>query len=215
METQNRRPIKTRSAAWAGAAARGLARSGFTPNRVSVIGVVIALAGAGALAFSRNYSGPAAAVLLVAGAITIQLRLLCNMLDGLIAVENGLKSKLGDVFNEVPDRIEDVALLLGAGIAAGGAYGVTLGWLTALLAMGTAYVRLLGGSLGMKQDFCGPLAKPQRMFFLTVAALGAALETTITQTTWALSGGLVFIALGTTWTLIRRLLRLAHSLQTR
>lgn len=215
METSNRRPIKTRSAAWAGAAARGLARAGFTPNRVSVIGAGIALLGAGALYVSRNHAGVAAAAWLAAGAACIQLRLLCNMLDGLIAVENGLKSKLGDLFNEVPDRFEDVVLLLGAGFAAGSPAGVTLGWLAALLAVGTAYVRLLGGSLGVKQDFCGPLAKPQRMFFLTVALLGAAAEAAAAHTAWVLAGGLVFIIAGTAVTLVRRLLRLARVLQAR
>jgi hypothetical protein len=33
-----------------------------------------------------------------------------------------------------------------------------LGWLAALLACGTAYVRVLGGALGAAQDFCGPQA---------------------------------------------------------
>ena len=42
----------------------------------------------------------------------MQLRLLCNMMDGLVAVEGGLKSKAGDLFNEAPDRIEDVILLV-------------------------------------------------------------------------------------------------------
>ncbi len=215
MEISNRRPIKTRSAAWASITARMLAKAGFTPNRVSVIGVFIALAGAGAFVASSHQSSAAAAALLVGGAVAIQLRLLCNMLDGLIAVENGLKSKLGDVFNEVPDRIEDVALLLGAGLAAGGAHGITLGWLAALLAIGTAYIRLLGGSLGVNQDFCGPFAKPQRMFFLTVFALGAAAEAVTSQTTWSLTGGLTLIVLGTAATLGRRLMRLARALHAR
>lgn len=215
MEISNRRPIKTRSSAWAGAVARGLARSGFTPNRVSVIGVGIALLGASAMVFSSNHTGGLTAGLLIAGAACVQLRLLCNMLDGLIAVENGLKSKLGDLFNEVPDRIEDVVLLLGAGFATGSSPGVTLGWVAAVLAVGTAYMRLLGGSLGVKQDFCGPLAKPQRMFFLTIFLLGAAVEALTTQTSWALTSGLAFIIAGTAVTLVRRLLRLAHMLQSR
>lgn len=215
MDTPNRRPIKTRSAAWAHTSARALARAGFTPNRVSVIGVAIAMVGGAAFTASHNYTGGHAAALLIAGAIAIQLRLLCNMLDGLIAVENGLKSKLGDVFNEVPDRIEDVGLLLGVGLAAGDAWGLTLGFVAALLAVGTAYVRLLGGSLGLKQDFCGPFAKPQRMFFLTIAALGAAIEVLIADSNRILHWGLALIIVGTAATLVRRLVRLARALQTR
>lgn len=215
MDVSNRRPIKTRSAAWAGAFARGLARAGFTPNRVSLIGVGVALLGSSAMIGSAAREGGTAALLLAAGAACVQLRLLCNMLDGLIAVENGLKSKLGDLFNEVPDRVEDVVLLLGAGFASRAACGVTLGWIAALLAVGTAYVRLLGGSLGVKQDFCGPFAKPQRMFFLTVSLLGAAAETLATRTAWVLPCGLALIIAGTAVTLVRRLLRLAHTLNAR
>jgi hypothetical protein len=43
-----------------------------------------------------------------------------------------------------------------------------LGWLCAVLAVFTAYVRAIGASFGQGQDFGGPCAKPQRMFLLTV-----------------------------------------------
>ena len=42
-----------------------------------------------------------------------------------------------------------------------------LGWLGALAAAVTAYIRVLGGSLGLPQDFRGPLAKPHRMVVMT------------------------------------------------
>lgn len=214
-EIRNRRPIATRSARWAQALARGLAGAGFTPNRVSVLGVFIAAAGATALALSARADLPVRPWLLLAGAAAVQLRLLCNMLDGLIAVENNLKSKLGDLYNEVPDRAEDVLLLVGAGWAAPAPWGIVLGGLAALLAVGSAYVRLLGGSLGFDQDFCGPFAKPQRMFFLTVAALATAVETWLAGSRWALLGGLGLIVVGTAVTIVRRLLRLADAMRKR
>ena len=101
---------------------------------------------------------------LLIGAAGVQLRLLSNMMDGLVAVEGGLKSKAGDLFNEAPDRIEDVILLVSAGIACGHAQ---LGWCCATLAVATAYFRAFGASLGFGQDFCGPCAKPHRMAILT------------------------------------------------
>ena len=216
MEVANRRPLKTRSAAWAGALARSLATAGFTPNAVSVIGIGFALGGGFALATLPGATSPMArAGHLIGAAACVQLRLLCNMLDGLIAVENNLKSKLGDLFNEVPDRIEDVALLLGLGVAAGGEWGVTLGWCAALLAVGTAYVRQLGGSLGFKQDFCGPFAKQHRMFFLTVTCLVGAVMVTTGRINPALPAGLALIAAGTLVTLMRRLVRLANAMRAR
>lgn len=48
------------------------------------------------------------------GVIGIQARLICNLLDGMVAQESGVKSSLGKIMNEVPDRYSDIILLLGA-----------------------------------------------------------------------------------------------------
>ncbi len=215
MEVKNRRPIKTRSRSWAGTLARGLSQAGLSPNQISVLGIFMAVLGAGAFILAGRSTALPRVGWMLAAAACIQLRLLCNMLDGLVAVECGKKSALGDLFNEVPDRIEDVLFLLSAGYATGGVWGPMLGWFCALAAVGTAYVRLLGGSLGMTQDFCGPFAKPQRMFFLTVGALGSALESVGTRTTNVLPVVLILIAAGTWVTVIRRLVRLARTMGSR
>ena len=95
----------------------------------------------------------------------------------MLAVEEGLKSPTGDIFNEVPDRIADVIILVGAGHAATSVgTGLSLGWMAALAAVFTAYVRVFGGSLGLTQHFIGPMAKQHRMFTLTLATLVAAIE---------------------------------------
>lgn len=217
MEVSNRRPIQTRSKAWAIAMAARLAQSGLSPNQISVIGIGFSIIGAMAM-FSTRMTPTApllCGLLLLIAAVTVQLRLLCNMLDGLVAVEYGKKSKLGDLFNEVPDRIEDALFLIAAGYATGTTLGITLGWLTALLSVGTAYMRLLGGSLGFEQDFCGPVAKPQRMFLLTLTLLIAAIQTSSSGTQTVLSYGLALILLGTFATLTRRLLRLVKAMNAR
>lgn len=215
MDIPNRRPLKTRSRAWAGAVAGALARTGLSANQVSLLGIAIAVAGAAGAALSVDCGASSRGWLMFAAAVSVQLRLLCNMLDGMIAVEHGKKSKLGDLFNEFPDRIEDTVLLLGAGYASGHPHVVTLGWLAALFAMGTAYLRALGGSLGLPQDFCGPFAKPHRMFFLTVTFLAAAAEAWSGHAFNALAWGLALIAAGTLATVVRRLLRLARALNSR
>src|SRR5439155_1499932 len=107
-----------------------------------------------------------------------QLRLLANMLDGLVAVEGGRKTATGDLFNEVPDRFADVLILASAGYALSwlGTLGITFGWLVAVLAVLSAYVRVFGGSLGFQQSFTGPMAKQHRMAILTLACLAYILE---------------------------------------
>ena len=166
----DRRPLKTRSAAWAQRLAAALAGRNVSPNGISIAGIGFACGGAAALpAGAHGWIHPVAGFLL--GAAGIQLRLLCNMLDGLVAVEGGKKSATGDLFNEMPDRLEDGVLLVAAGYACG---DPSAGWLCAVLAVLTAYVRAFGASLGKGQDFCGPGAKPHRMFLLTVGCLVAA-----------------------------------------
>jgi phosphatidylglycerophosphate synthase len=183
---------------------------------VSLAGIVFAAAAAGAFALVPSTPPPTRTAALVAAAALIQLRLLCNLLDGLLAVEEGLRTPTGDLFNELPDRLADVVILAGAGYAVRDlAGGVTLGWAAAACALMTAYVRALGGSLGLPQDFCGPMAKPHRMFTLTVAALAGAIESAFGNPPQMLRAGLVVIVVGSIATIGRRTLRLAREVTAR
>ena len=161
-----RRPIAARGTAWAGGATRRLAAAGATPNAVSAAGLAAAV-----LAGLALLPGPETGWA-VAAAGLIGLRLLCNMLDGMLAVEAGRGTPDGAFWNEIPDRLADIAVLLGAGYGAGAA---ELGWASALAALATAYVRAAGAALGAGEDFSGPLAKQQRMWAVAGAALAGAL----------------------------------------
>ena len=134
----------------------------------------------------------------------------------MLAVEGGLKSKTGDIYNELPDRLADVLILVGAGYGVSEALrGPTLGWLVAVLAVLTAYVRVLSGSLGLPQHFLGPMAKQHRMFTLTLAAVAAAIEAWLGLQPRALWLGLLVIAAGTAVTVWRRAARLLHEAEAR
>jgi len=163
----DRRPLKSRSLGWVQALAHGLVKAKITPNSISATGVVFAVIAAALMITGERIGIPVWVSLFIA-ALCVQARLMCNLLDGLVAVEGGLKSKGGDLFNEIPDRIEDPLFLAGAGYACG---CPTAGWLCAALALFTAYLRAFGASLGQGQDFGGPCAKPQRMALLTAALM--------------------------------------------
>jgi phosphatidylglycerophosphate synthase len=202
----NRRPIASRDHAWARALAAGLARTRVTPDQISLASIVFAGAGAALLAGWPTAAG------LVACALCIQLRLLCNLLDGMVAVEGGKGSALGVLYNEFPDRLTDALLLVALGFACGTAW---LGWLAALLALATAYVRVFGGALGFAQDFRGPLGKSQRMAVLTAACLLGAAETFWHAERYALLAGAVVIAAGSLLTCATRTRALAARLRAR
>src|SRR4051812_4804974 len=201
----SRRVLATRHAAWTKALARRLARAGARPNAVSLSSVGFAACAAVAFCLAAEARPWARAAALLLAAAAIQLRLLCNLLDGMLAVEEGLKSSCGEIFNELPDRVSDVLILVSAGVAVQPlAYGAALGWAAAVAAVLTAYVRLLGGTLGAAQPFAGPMAKQHRMFALTVAALLSAAEAAGGLPPRSMHAGLVTIVAGSIVTVWRR-----------
>lgn len=105
----------------------------------------------------------------LAAAACIQLRLLANMLDGMVAIQTRRASPLGELYNEVPDRVSDSAALIGLGFAPHSS--PLLGLAAALAAVLTAYIRAVGKVAGAQQEFCGPMAKQHRMFVLTLFAV--------------------------------------------
>jgi len=200
----NRRPIAARNTGWAQKIASALARSSSTPNQISLLSVLFAGIGAALLAWSSTPAG------LLLCALCIQLRLLCNLLDGMVAVEAGKGSPTGRIYNEFPDRLTDTLFIVALGYAAGMAW---LGWLGAMFAIGTAYVRVFGGSLGLAQDFGGVMAKQQRMAVLTVACVAAAAEQFWHTQHYALPAAAVIIAVGSLLTCITRTRAIAAKLK--
>jgi phosphatidylglycerophosphate synthase len=209
-----RRPLKSREANWPRQLAFALVRFGLTPNQISVASVILASLGAFCL-FAAGRTN-ASAMLFLAAAVCIQLRLLCNLLDGLMAVEGGKKTKTGEIFNEFPDRIADVILFICAGYSIFTLpWAIQLGWACAIGAVLTAYVRVFGGSVGLAQDFCGPMAKQQRMAVLTAACIIAAIEVALHQFPYVIFAALVLVLLGELITFVRRTVRIAKLLNAR
>lgn len=209
-----RRPIAARSAGWARALAGRLAAAGVSPDAVSAASLAFALAAAGCLLLA-----PAARGFGVVAALLIPLRLLANMLDGMVAVEFGRGGPLGPLWNEVPDRIADVAVLAAAGAAAdalgAGPLATHAGWLAAAAALATAYLRELGRALGAPPDFGGPFAKPGRMWAIVAGALLTAAEPLWGGGGEALFAVVALVAAGTLLTAALRLRRLARVLRNR
>lgn len=171
--TAARRPLKSRASAWAGMLSGVLVRCNISANMISVLSVVISLAASTVLICVGR--GHLTHWWYFAAAALIQLRLICNLMDGMVAIEGGKKSAVGDLYNEVPDRIADVAILAGFGFCAiCQPWGTHLGWLAASLAVMTAYIRMQGATLTGKQDFRGPMAKPHRMALVTGTCVAAA-----------------------------------------
>ena len=206
-DPDNRRPLKVRGAPFARRMAQRLADAKVSPDAISAMSVAFAVLGGALIMASGALEGVLRALVLVLAALCIQGRLLCNLLDGMVAVEHGRASQAGPIWNELPDRVADVFLLAGAGYGAqtAGLDGAdALGWIAAVLAVMTAYVRELGRGLGQPADFSGPMAKQHRMAALTVTCVVSALEPLWGGRGQVLVLGLAVIAIGTLITVVRR-----------
>lgn len=202
-EENARRPIAARSSAWAIKLSAWLARSGVTPNAISVTSILFAAIG-GLLIFYVDHW-----LAWLAAAICVQLRLVCNLLDGMVAIEGGKKSSVGAIYNEFPDRIADTLFLVPLGYATGMPW---LGWACALFAALTAYVRVFGGSLGLAQDFGGVMAKQRRMAALTAGLVAQTVLSFFSAALWPLLVTAAIIAAGSLVTCITRTMTIARKL---
>jgi phosphatidylglycerophosphate synthase len=193
----SRRPLSSRDNALIRRLVDLLLRTSVTPNQISLASVVVSAIGAVALALSPGWP-----VLLLVCAACVQLRLLCNLLDGMVAVEGGRGTPVGALYNEIPDRVADTLFLVAWGHACGVEW---LGWATALTAALTAYIRTLGGALGQSQDFRGPMAKQQRMALLTAICVLAFAEIAALGSGVLLLAGLWIALAGSLWTCVARI----------
>jgi len=210
----HRRPIAWRELTVFNRLAAWLADRSVTANSISVTGVLCGLGAGAALWATAHTQQPALErILWLAAAVLIPTRLLANMLDGMVATHSGNASTVGELYNDVPDRVSDAAILIGLGYSAGGS--PELGFAAACLAITTAYVRCLGRALGAGSDFRGPMAKQQRMAVVTGTALFMAVAPAQWRPTWFTSetsqglgvaaGALVVINVGCVVTCVRRL----------
>ena len=208
----SRRPIAARGLAVSHVAASWLVRRGAPPNVISFAGMVAGLAAGAAFAVTPEASPGVARALWLIGALLVQLRLIANLLDGMVAIGRGVASPVGELWNEVPDRVSDTAVLVSVGLAAG---DLALGLAAALAALATAYVRTAVRAAGAPADFGGPMAKQHRMAVVTALALWQGLV----PDAWGVGGApsrwaLAAITVLSLLTAARRLARAARSLRS-
>jgi len=101
-----------------------LATRNVSPNAISVAGMSACIVagfalGLACLAYNR--------IFWLVAAFGVQLRLTANIIDGMVALTSRRDSKIGELYNEVPDRVSDAAVFIGAAYAYGG--NVALGLL--------------------------------------------------------------------------------------
>jgi len=137
--------------------------------------------------------------LLIAVPALAALRLVLNLLDGQVARGGGTARPMGEVWNELGDRIADV-LMIGA-LAFVAAVGPLLAGSAAVAALLASYVGITSRAVGAPRQYGGVMSKPGRMIVLAVAAPLAL----VLAAGWPLTLAAIVIAVGALITLAQRL----------
>jgi CDP-diacylglycerol--glycerol-3-phosphate 3-phosphatidyltransferase len=136
---------------------RALAGAGITANQVTLAAAVLSCAVGACIAFFPGARWP----LLVVPAFLF-VRMALNAIDGMLAREHGMKSRLGAVLNEIGDVVSDSALYLP--LAAVGAFNGLLIVLAVVLAIISEMTGVVAIQIGATRRYDGPMGKSDRAF---------------------------------------------------
>lgn len=146
---------------------------GFTPNRISIIGFILAFASAIAYALTTAEM----AWLLLVATLLLLASGFCDTMDGIVARTYKQATDFGGFFDSVLDRYADAAAYAGILIAglSNAAWGPFWGpiWGLAALAgsMMVSYARARAEASGIKMESVGFAERAERMLILAVAGI--------------------------------------------
>ncbi|WP_434522158.1 CDP-alcohol phosphatidyltransferase family protein [Halorubrum sp. AS12] len=139
-------------------------RLGLSPDQVSVIAFLVAVAAAGSFAVG---SAPLYAV----GALLVLLNGWLDVVDGALARHQGVASDGGDFLDHVLDRYADVAII--AGFTAGvEAYALGFAAVTGVLL--TSYLGTQIQAVGIGREYGGLLGRADRLALAGIVGVVAA-----------------------------------------
>jgi CDP-diacylglycerol--glycerol-3-phosphate 3-phosphatidyltransferase len=172
-----------------------LAAAGATPDQVTLAAVPIAVVAGASLLIS-----PDVPVLLLVVPLLIVVRIVLNVIDGNMARRTGKIHPRGELYNEVGDRLADIAFLAPVAFLPGASpHVVLLGVLTGVMA---SYVGITAKAAGGERIYRGILSKPGRMALLAACCIVAFVLGPADTRAWAAFGPLLL--LGTAFTVLER-----------
>jgi CDP-diacylglycerol--glycerol-3-phosphate 3-phosphatidyltransferase len=136
---------------------RRLAAAGVTANQVTVVAGLLSIAVGATIAIWHDRSWP---LLLLPAVLFVRMAL--NAIDGMLAREHGMKSKLGAVLNEVGDVVSDSGLYLPLAWVEG--VSAPLIVVITILAAVSELTGVVGVQIGASRRYDGPLGKSDRAF---------------------------------------------------
>jgi CDP-diacylglycerol--glycerol-3-phosphate 3-phosphatidyltransferase len=141
-----------------------LARSGVTANQVTIFAMLLSAAMGAATAIWADQHWP-----LLLLPVVLLIRMALNAVDGMLAREHNMQSRLGALLNELGDVLSDSALYLPLALVPGMPAAVML--VLVLLAVIGEMTGVISIQIGAKRQYGGPLGKSDRAFAISLASV--------------------------------------------
>jgi CDP-diacylglycerol--glycerol-3-phosphate 3-phosphatidyltransferase len=143
---------------------KGLAKVGVTANQVTLFAALLSIATGACVAVWPTKAWP---LLVVPGILFVRMAL--NAIDGMLAREHDMKSKLGAVLNEIGDVMSDAALFLPLAWVPGVCPALMMA--IVVLAVVSEMTGVVAVQIGASRRYDGPMGKSDRAFVLGVISL--------------------------------------------
>ncbi|MCP3662292.1 MAG: CDP-alcohol phosphatidyltransferase family protein [Gammaproteobacteria bacterium] len=142
-----------------------MAAKGITPNQVTVAALLLSVTNGIAISLLPDAAWP-----LLLLPLTLLIRMALNAIDGMLAREHNMQSRLGAVLNELGDILADVALYLPLALIPG--TPATLIVILIILFILTEFSGVQAIQIGANRRYDGPFGKSDRaMLFGTIGLL--------------------------------------------
>ncbi|MDH5668952.1 MAG: CDP-alcohol phosphatidyltransferase family protein [Nitrospira sp.] len=164
----------------------GLAGAGITANQVTLAALILSCLVGGAIAWQpQNYS------LLLLLPLALFVRMALNAIDGMLAREHHMQSRLGAILNELGDVASDTALYLPLALVP--EFDSRLIVLLVVLGLMVEMTGVIAVQIGAARNYAGPMGKSDRAFLFGLVALlsGSGIEPGLWSTALFASGSLL------------------------
>jgi len=143
---------------------RALAAAHITANHVTLAALALSCLVGGVIA---SHPDRTPLLLLLPG--TLFIRMALNAIDGMLAREHNMKTRLGAVLNELGDVVSDCALYLPLAMIPAFNHWLVVGLV--ILAVMVEMVGVVAIQIGAARNYAGPMGKSDRAFAFGLIAL--------------------------------------------
>jgi len=185
--------LKRRVQEWFTAEAKILCNIGFTPNKISILGLFLAFSSALIYTFWK-FDPP---LMLITASLLLLASGFCDAIDGIIARIYGKVTVFGSFLDSVADRYADAVTI--AGIIFGGLCDPLWGFFAIVGSLLVSYTRAKAELAGVKMESVGLMERAERIIIIAFSTL---IEILVRNAIW---WAIVLLAILTNLTVLQRM----------